>query len=254
MAAPGASVKLRRLRQRFGIAAPKVSVRTHYPWYWRALAVVVMLSVSLAVARWIYDAGRSIAGYDSSSSVEKIEALKARIGVLTSELAEAKAAASVAESNLKVDKAAQLQLASRARELETENAALKQDLAFFEGLLPDSVVAPGESGVRINRFRVERDSAGGQYRYRLLIVHNPSKQQKEMRGELQFSLKVQQQGKDAMILVPPDGGDRVPYRFEVRHFQRSEGVLPLPAGTVLKSVEVRIIQDGVVRARQSLNL
>lgn len=254
MAATSTSVKLKRLRQRFGISAPKLAIRTHIPWYWRALAIVVILSVSLALGRWIYDAGRGIAGFDSTSSLNQIEALQSRIETLQLELAAAKTAAGVAESNAKVERAAQERLAQQVRSLEVDNATLKQDLAFFEGLLPENVAA-GEVGVRINRFRVEREGDGGQYRYRMLVVHNASKQSRDFRGELQFLLKVQQAGKDAMIPIPPDGAtDRDRYRLDVKHFQRAEGALSVPSGAVLKSVEVRIISEGVVRARQTINL
>lgn len=253
MATSGAAVKLRRLRQRFGIRAPKVAVRTHIPWYWRVLAIVAILSISLAMARWIYDLGRSIAGFDSSSSMQQIEELKSRVQLLEVELTDTKAEVSTADSNLKIERSAQQQLAQQVRALEGENAALKQDLAFFEGLLPDNV--GGEAGVRINRLRVERDTADGRYRYRMLVVHNASKQQREFRGQLQFSLKVQQGGKDVMIFLPSEGDrDQDRYRLDVKHFQRTEGILPVPAGAVLKSVEVRIVSDGSVRARQTINL
>lgn len=251
MATSSAAVKLRRLRQRFGIRAPKVAVRTHIPWYWRLLAIVAILSISLAMARWIYDLGRGIAGFDSSSSMQQIEELKSKILLLESELTDVKAEASTAESNLKIERSAQQQLVQQVRILEGENSALKQDLAFFEGLLPDNI--GGEAGVRINRLRVEQDVADGRYRYRMLVVHNASKQQREFRGELQFSLKVQQGGKDVMIFVPSEA-DRDRYRLDVKHFQRAEGVLSVPAGAVLKSVEVRIVSDGSVRARQTINL
>lgn len=253
MAAAGAAVILRRLRQRFGISAPKVAVRTHVPWYWRALAVVALLSVSLALARWVYDAGRLIAGFDSSSSVKQIELLEAKVEVLESELSASKSKASAADSSLAIEQAAKEKLAQQVRLLEAENATLKQDLAFFEGLLPDNLA--GEAGVRINRLRIDKDGQDGRYRYRMLVVHNASKQQKEFRGEVQFALKVQQGGKDAMILVPPEGvPERERHRLEIKHFQRAEGVLSVPAGAVLKSVEVRIVQDGAVRARQTINL
>lgn len=253
MAATGAAVKLKRLRQRFGISAPKVAIRTHVAWYWRALAVVALLSVSLALARWVYDAGRSIAGFDSQTSSQALSDLKGRVSELETELSSVRGVASAADSNLKIERVAQQQLAQQVRALESENAALKQDLAFFEGLLPESI--GGEQGVRINRFQVEPGGAAGQYRYRLLIIHSASRQQKEFRGELQFSLKVQVGGKDAMISLPSEkDADRQRYKLDVKHFQRAEGVLPVPAGAVLKSVEVRIVQDGVVRVRQTINL
>lgn len=252
MAASGTAVKLKRLRQRFGISAPKVAVRTHVAWHWRAVAIVVILTISLVLAEWVYDAGRSIAGFDSRTSSQAIADLRGRVAELEAELGVVRGVASAADSNLKIERVAQQQMAQQVRALESENAALKQDLAFFEGLLPDSV--GGEQGVRINRFRVERDVAG-QHRYRMLIVHNASRQQKEFRGELQFVLKVQQGGKDAMITIPFDSDlERQRYKLEVKHFQRAEGLLPVPAGAVLKSVEARILHEGVVRARQTINL
>ena len=252
MAASGTAVKLKRLRQRFGISAPKVAVRTHIAWHWRALAIIAILTISLVFAERIYDAGRSIAGFDSRTSAQEIADLRVKLAELEAELGVVRGVASAADSNLKIERVAQQQMAQQVRTLESENAALKQDLAFFEGLLPDSV--GGEQGVRINRFRVESD-VGGQHRYRMLIVHNGSRQQKEFRGELQFVLNVQQGGKDAMISIPFDSDpDRQRYKLEVRHFQRSEGLLPVPAGAVLKSVEVRILHEGVVRARQTINL
>ena len=253
MAVTSTAVKLRRLRQRFGIRAPKVAVRTHVAWYWRGGAIVLIVSLSLALAAWVYDAGRSIAGFDSRSTSRELAELKNRIVELDAELSVVRGVASAADSNLKIERVAQQQLAQQVRLLESENSALKQDLAFFEGLLPDSV--GGEQGVRINRFRIESDGASGQRRYRLLVIHNASRQQKEFRGELQFVLKVQQAGKDVMITVPSEtDSDKQRYKLEVKHFQRAEGILPVPPGAILKSVEARILQDGVVRVRQTVNL
>ena len=61
MAVLATSLIRKRLRQRFGISAPKVAVRTHVSWYWRLLLVVAVLSLSLAAAAWVYDVGRRFA-------------------------------------------------------------------------------------------------------------------------------------------------------------------------------------------------
>ena len=54
------------MRQRFGIAAPRVAVHSHVPWYWRWIGLAALLAVSAAGATWIYDAGRRFAGFDQS--------------------------------------------------------------------------------------------------------------------------------------------------------------------------------------------
>jgi hypothetical protein len=254
MAIASPSVTLKRLRQRFGISAPKLSIRTHVAWYWRALASVAVLSISLALAAWIYDAGRRIAGFQSGESSREIQSLTERVATLDEELSKLRSIAGSGESSLQIERATQLQLARQVKALESENAGLKQDLAFFEGLIPASE-SGGEIGVKINRFRIEPESVRGMYRYRMLIVHNGGRQAKEFKGVLQLLLKVQQGGKDVMIAIPSDT-ERSSKKFEIeiRHFQRAEGVFSVPPGAVLKSVEARLLQDSVVRARQSVTI
>lgn len=255
MAIAGTSVKLKRFRQRFGISAPKLAIKTHVAWYWRALATVAVLSVSLAMAAWIYDAGRRIAGFRSEESGREIELLSAKVGELEGEVTKLRSIAGSGESSLQIERTAQQQLAQQVKALEAENAGLKQDLAFFEGLIPASESSGGELGVKINRLRIEPESLAGQYRYRMLLVHNGGRQAKEFRGVLQLLVKVQQGGKDVMITFPSESEQNPQrFRFEIRHFQRVEGLFSVPAGAAVKNVEARVLQDGVVRARQSVTL
>ena len=45
MPPPAPTLKIRRFRRRFGIAAPKVVVRTHIPWPWYGAALLVLIEV-----------------------------------------------------------------------------------------------------------------------------------------------------------------------------------------------------------------
>lgn len=87
MAVLATSLIRKRLRQRFGISAPKVAVRTHVSWYWRLLLVVALLSLSLAAAAWVYDVGRRFAGFHSRESDREISSLRTRTEALETELA-----------------------------------------------------------------------------------------------------------------------------------------------------------------------
>jgi len=255
MAIAGTSVKLKRLRRRFGINAPKLAIRTQVPWYWRALAAVALIFVSLVLAAWIYDTGRRFSGFHSEESSREIQGLREKFADLDSELRKLRSLAGSGESALQIERATQQQLALQVRALESENAELKQDLAFFEGLIPSSEFG-GEVGVRINRLRIDPESGVGQYRYRMLLVYNGGRQQaKDFKGVLQLLVKMQQGGKDVMIAFPSET-DQNPQRLrvEIAHFQRAEGTFSVPSGAVLKGVEARLLQDGVVRARQSVTL
>jgi hypothetical protein len=254
MATSAASIKLKRLRQRFGISAPKLAIRTHVAWYWRALALIAILSVSLALAAWIYDEGMRIAGFSSNASVREIQSLRNHVMELDAELTKLRSLAGSGESSLQIERATQKQLSRQAQALEYENAALKEDLAFFEGLVPASE-SGDEAGVRIDHFRIDPGGAVGEYRYRMLVVNNGGKQAKELRGRLQLLVKIHQGGKDAMITLPSSAEPNPQrFRFEIKHFHRLEGVFSVPPGAVVKEVEARLLQDGTVRAKQSVVL
>ena len=70
------SAPLWRLRQRFGIAAPRVAVHTQIAWYWRWIGVALLLGLSAAAATWVYDAGRRYAGFDQSEVQDELSTTK----------------------------------------------------------------------------------------------------------------------------------------------------------------------------------
>ena len=71
---------LKQFRQRFGISAPKMTVQTHVAWYWRWLGMLVFLSLALALAAWMYDAGRRFAGFDRGELQNEFAKLANRWG------------------------------------------------------------------------------------------------------------------------------------------------------------------------------
>lgn len=246
------AVALRRLRGRFGIAAPRVAVRTHIPWYWRALAIVVMSAAALAMAGWIYDAGRRFAGFDSSLSAQEVASLRARSQEMEAELSRLRGVANASESKLQIEQTTLRQLTAQVATLEQENARLKEDLAAFEQL------AQGESkaaGPVLSRLRVEATGTSGQYRYHLVAALNGAGKVHEFNGLLRISVTVQQGGRDVIIDLPAVGEAAAPqYQVTIKHFRKLEGSFSIPAGASLKGVEVRLLQGGAVRASQRITL
>jgi hypothetical protein len=56
-----------------------------------------------------------------------------------------------------------------------------------------------------------------------------------------------------MITFPKaDASDK--YKLGFRHYQRVDGVLAVPDGATVKSVQVKILEKGAVRTQQSENL
>lgn len=253
MAASGPSVRLRRLRRRFGIGAPKLAIRTHVAWYWQVLALVAILSVSLSFAMWVYDSRRQAYGATNEDQVREIQALRNHVMELDAELTKMRTLAGNGENSLQIERATQRQLAQQVRSLEAENAALKEDLAFFEGLT--QVSGEVQDGVRVERLRVEPAAVAGVYRYRLLVVNNSGRSLKSAKVDLQFVVKTRQSGQDVVIVFPSDPESaKQPQTLDVKNFHRIEGEFVVPSGAEVLSVEVKLLQEGSVRAKQSVTL
>jgi len=242
---------LKKVRQRFGISAPRMTVQTHVAWYWRMLGLVAVLSCSLALAAWMYDAGRRFAGFDRSEAEQELSQLRESVAKMHQETAELRASVNASESKLQIERAAQTQLGRQVKALEDENVRLKEDLAFFENLIPSE---HRDNTLLINRFRVDAGALPGEFRYRLLLLQG-GRRDKPFQGNLQLLVTLQQDGKDAIIALPEEGAAQA-YKISFKYFQRVEGTFRVAPNARVKKVEVRVFENGSTpaRATQSFSL
>lgn len=245
---------LRRWRSRFGISAPRVAVRTHLPWYWRVLSMLLIVAVTVTLATWMYDAGRRFAGFERSETEQELDTLHARTAELEKELAHLRSQADASESKLQIEHTAQLQLTRQVKSLEEENTRLKEDMSVFENL----ALADGPEGsVSINQLRVEPNGGGtpNLYRYRMLVALQGNKKDNEFKGNLQLALSTQQDGKNVMMLLPSQTDANSPqYTITFRRFRHIQGTFLIPSGARIQNLEVRLLQGGVVKASKSVAL
>jgi hypothetical protein len=169
---------------------------------------------------------------------------------LESEAARLRAIANASDSRLKIEQTAQIQLASQVKSLEDENNRLKEDLAFFENLVPTE--RRGEK-VSIHRFKVERDVIPGEFRYRLLVLQG-GKLDREFHGSLQLVVEMQQDGRDATIIIPDSSDTGTAYKLNFKYFRRVEGIFRVPAGAKVRTIQARILENGSGEARASQNV
>lgn len=237
----------RRWRDLFGIAAPRLAVRPHLPWHWRALGTTLMLAVSVALGAWLYDAVTQVAGGPGGVS-EQAAALKRRVDELESDLATLRAGGAVEGSARQIERSTQDSLVRQVRLLEEENARLKEDLALFERL---EAIGGRSPGLTIDGLHVDAEPVPGRYRYRALVASQGGKGEKEVRLSLQLAVSLKRPEGHAMIVFPAaDDPDRQRYALSVRHFRRVEGSFQIPEDAQVVSVEMRLLQDGATRATQ----
>ena len=246
---------LKKLRQRFGISAPRVAVRTHVPWYLRWLLLAVLLAFSVALAAWMYDAGRRFAGFDHGEVQDELAGMRRELESTRGELAKLRAIANAAGSKMSIERTAQVQLARQIRSLEQDNARLREDLAIFENML--SVDTRSVQALNIQRFKVEPDGLPGEYRYRMLLLTGNRRDRGDFQGRLELLVGVQQEGKNAIILVPDRAAaDGPPFKLAFRNFFRVEGTFRVDPKAKVGTVQVRIFETGTAQAKatQSVTL
>ena len=251
MAASG----FKKLRQRFGISAPRVAVRTHVPWYLRWLLLAVLLAFSVALAAWMYDAGRRFAGFDRSEVQHELTSLRTELESTRSELARLRAIANAADAKMSIERTAQLKLAQQIRLLEQDNARLREDLAIFENMM--SADAGGGHALSIQRLKVEPDGLPGEYRFRMLLLSGNRRERGDFQGRLELLVGVQQEGRNAIIVVPDRAAADAPaFKLAFRNFSRVEGTFRVDPKAKVGTVQVRIFEAGAAQARatQSVTL
>jgi len=212
------------------------------------LGLVAVLSCSLALAAWMYDAGRRFAGFDRSEAEQELSQLRESVVKMTQETAGLRASVNASESKLQIERAAQTQLAHQVKALEDENVRLKEDLAFFENLIPSE---HRDNTLLINRFRVDPGALPGEFRYRLLLLQG-GRRDKPFQGNLQLLVTLQQDGKNAIITLPEEGAAAA-YKISFKYFQRVEGTFKVAPGAKVKMVQVRIFESGSAEARATQN-
>ena len=241
------SVRLWKLRQRFGIAAPKVTVRTHVPWYLRWLALMLLLACSAALAVWMYETGRRFAGFDRSEVEQEISAMRRDLAAGREELERLRTLANAAESKIAIERTAQQDLAKQVRALEGENARLREELAVFESTLSGD--AKRAAPLSIQRFKVQPELLPGEYRYHLLVLASGLRRG-EFQGRYELLVSMTQDGRNVMITLPDEGvAGSKGFSLGFKHFQRIEGTFRVNPAARVQSIQVRVYEAGSGQAR-----
>ncbi|HTN65743.1 MAG TPA: DUF6776 family protein [Burkholderiaceae bacterium] len=230
-------------------SAPRMAIKSRLSWPLKAVVTLLLLALALAIALWAYRMGRDFSGFDPAAAKQHIAQLTQQVKQLQLERDQLHSSVDASESRITIEQAAQQELAIQIKTLEAENAKLKEDLAFFESMLPTGT---GTQDVAISRLEGELE-APNRLHYRLLVRQKV--RQQGFRGNLQLSLTVVQHGTTTVLQFPQaNAGDADKYRLEFKYYQRVEGVLSVPEGAVIKAISARVLEQGKLRAQQSTTL
>jgi hypothetical protein len=242
-------MRFKLLRRRLTISAPRMAVRSALPWPFRWAMLAIVLGFCAAIALWAFEFGKDIAGLEQYSK-EDILALRNELSALKTELVrvkderdKAQAIANTSETSLTTERVAQERLLAQNKQLDAENRSLRDDLGFFEKLIP----ASGVEGIAIRGLQAEIVN-GHQVKWQVLVIQ-PQKNAVEFNGRLELSFTGLQAGKPWTGALP-EGAQ--PLRL--KQYGRLEGMMELPPQTVLKSVSAKVMDGANTKAQQSIKL
>lgn len=241
---------IRALKQRFGISARHVAVRARYPWYVRWPIFAFLVSANIGLVWGAFALGQQ---FNSPARIEPINKVTDSSGndrPLNDEIEKLRISAAEFEHNLEIERATATDLAKQVRTVALENAVLKEDIAVFKALMSP---AGKDASVNVNRFRVERETLPGEYRYRLLLTQS-GQRLREFQGSLKFIVSLQQEGKRVVMAMPVENDKTHDLNF--KFYQRIEGSFKVPADSVVDSLQVRIFEKGAAEPRlmETVNL
>ena len=219
-----------------------MSVRNAMPWPIRWILGAVMLGFSAAIGLWAFEFGKGIAGLDSNAK-DELQVLRTEVALLKQEREKARPIANTSGSLLTAEKAAQEKMAAQIQQIEAVNLQLRDDLGFFEKLLP----AGGSDGVSIRGLQAELLSAS-QLKWQVLVIQ-PVKNAPDFNGKLDVTINGLVAGKPWTATLP--GGAQI---LQFKQYRRIEGVLDLPPQAVVKTVTAKVVEGTATRSAQTFKL
>lgn len=239
---PRSLLKFRLFRRRLTISSPRMAIRTSLPWPLRWALGAMMLGFSAAIALWTFELGVSIAGLDKDAKLE-LSRLREEVAALRAERDKSQSIANISGSLLTAEKAAQDKMVAQIRQLEADNRLLRDDLGFFEKLLP----AGGAESAAIRGLQAEA-LTDMQLKWQVLVIQ-PVKDAPVFNGKLELTFSGTLAGKPWTTSLP--GGAQL---LQFKQYRRIEGVLDLPPLAVVKTVTAKVLEGTAVRSVQTIKL
>ena len=235
-------MRFRLLRRRLTVSAPRMAVRSALPWPFRWAILAVVFGFCAAIGLWAFEFGKVIAGVDGDSQ-DDILILRSELAKAIEERDQAQMVANTSQTLLTAGQAAQEQLIARGRQLELDILSLRDDLGFFEKLIPMT----GVEGIAVRGLQAEVGE-DRRLKWRILLIQ-PQKSASEFRGDLEIKVAGLLNGRPWQM--PPD---EAPLEIRFTQFGRFQGFVDLPPQVVVKNVSVRIMGGSKVKAVESVNL
>jgi hypothetical protein len=203
----------------------QLKVKHHNPWKTRIFILLGLLAIG--VGGWsLFDYGRYKAGYDSAEADLEQLRLVAMVDELAGEIDYLREQKAQLERASQIERKAYNELDTNLKVLQGEILELKEELAFYRG-----IVSPRDAsrGLRLQRFSLEPNGLRS-YRYTVVLTQ-VLKNDRLVRGRVKLYVEGVQNNETKTLdlsALSENSVKELSYRF--KYFQNLEGDLVLPNG------------------------
>jgi hypothetical protein len=242
-------MRLRLLFRRLTVSAPRMSVRSNLPWPLRWVAFAIVLGFCASISLWAFEFGKEIAGLDKGvkQELEKSHqlnaALEAEVLQMKRERDQAQSISNTAGTVMTSERATQEKLVEQIKLLTADNQGLKDDLGFFEKLIPST----GTEQISIRGLQAEFRSHR-EIKWQVLVIQ-AAKNSPEFSGRLEVSLTGLQNGKPWSGLAPSG-----PQAIKIKQYGRFDGIYEIPNQVVVKEITIKVLDGSVTKAVKTLKM
>lgn len=217
----------------------KQIIRQHHPLRDLTFAAIGVMVIGASVYA-LYMNASSWAQEELSALHEERDELVSTVEALREGNAALRERVAILERAQQVEGKAYEGVDSHLRRLQDEVLALKEEVAFYRGIVSDGK----EKGLKIQTFVVDKETSPGAYRFQLVLTQQ-LKRVKMISGTVKLNVLDDQNRRPMRLLLSDMSGEQAnSLGFEFKFFQRIEGRFTLPDGFKPERLQIQVVSKG----------
>ncbi len=202
---------------------------------WQLISFQVGAALAVILTAWgMYEYGRSDGGYDVVAAFDQRQKLQDELDSSYKTNNQLREQMAVLERSSQIEQEAYKQLEGTVNGLQDEILELKEELAFYRG-----IVSPGDArtGLNLQTFELSPTLIERKYRYKLVLTQVLSNGVVAY-GNISFSVEGSKEGQPVEYTLAQLSDNTGELRFRFKYFQSFEGDISLPEGFIPSKVNL----------------
>jgi len=231
--------------QRKSKRSTQLIIKQHQPaktWF----LMIAYGGVAFGIGWFLYSFGLVQAGYSNVDLGKEISVLTEYRDELKSNNDRLKEQIAMLARSRQVESGAYAEIDTRLQELQSEILELKQEVAFYRGIVSSRESA---GGLNVQSFFIENTQQEGVYQFKLVLTQ-VMKNQRIIRGKIKLAFEGVNDGKLQKISIKQaSGGAKLNLALKFKYFQTIAGNVVFPDGFLPTRVFLDVIPVGKKQTR-----